>query len=70
MLVAILLAEHFKHDVIFLRPGTLRTPDLNIGGVLWEIKSPLGSGKKTMENNLRSARKQSVNIDRFLIEQA
>ena len=40
----------------------LRTPDLNINGELWEIKSPLGDGKKTMENNLRSARKQSVNI--------
>lgn len=62
MLVAILLAEYFKRDVIFLRPGVLGTPDLNIDGVLWEIKSPLGNSKKTIENNLRSARKQSSNI--------
>ncbi len=62
MSVALLLAEHFKMDVIFLRPGHQKTPDLDIGGVRWEIKSPLGNGKKTMENNLRSARKQSSNI--------
>ena len=28
----------------------------------WEIKSPLGKGKKTIENNLRAARKQSRNL--------
>lgn len=62
MLVAILLADYFKTDVMFLRPGCHKTPDLDIGGVLWEVKSPMGNGKKTMENNLRSARKQSLNI--------
>ncbi len=62
VLAAILLADHFRVDVTFLRPGRQRTPDLDIGGVLWEIKSPMGNGRKTMENNLRSARKQSSNI--------
>lgn len=62
MSVALLLAEYFKMDVIFLRPGHQKTPDLDIDGTLWEIKSPLGNAKKTMENNLRSARKQSSNI--------
>lgn len=62
MSVAIILADYFNADVTFLRPGRQKTPDLSISGVHWEIKSPLGNGKKTIENNLRSARKQSVNI--------
>jgi len=39
-----------------------RTPDVNINGILWEIKSPRGGGKKTIDNNFRTARKQSKNI--------
>lgn len=62
MSAAILLAEHFECNVIFLRPGRQRTPDVEVNGVKWEIKSPVGSGKKTMDNNLRSAEKQSSNI--------
>ena len=62
MSAAILLAEHFECNVIFLRPGRQRTPDIEVNGVKWEIKSPVGSGKKTMENNLRAARKQSSYI--------
>lgn len=62
MSAAILLAEHFECNVIFLRPGRQRTPDVEVNGVKWEIKSSVGSGKKTMENNLRAARKQSSYI--------
>lgn len=62
MSAAILLANYFRADVIFLRPGHQKTPDLQIGSSMWEIKSPSGDGKKTMENNLRTARKQSKNI--------
>lgn len=29
---------------------------------MWELKSPTGSGKKTMENNLRSANGQSRRV--------
>lgn len=60
---ALILAYHFKTDVVFLRPDIKkRTPDITVGDTRWEIKSPRGDGKKTIDNNLRSARKQSQNI--------
>jgi hypothetical protein len=59
---AIILANHFKKDIIFLRPQTSRTPDVDIAGTRWEIKSPLGQGKRTIDNNFREARGQSKNI--------
>ncbi len=59
---AIVLAYHFKTNVTFLRPERKKTPDVDINGVRWEIKSPKGNAKKTIENNLRTARKQSENI--------
>lgn len=46
MSAAILLAYHFKTDVIFLRPEAKRTPDIDVNGVRWEIKSPKGNAKK------------------------
>ena len=33
----------------------MRTPDISIDGVLWEIKSPTGSGKHTMKHTLQNA---------------
>ena len=42
-----------------MRPETKRTPDIDINGTKWEIKSPKGGAKKTIDNNLRTARKQS-----------
>lgn len=59
---ALILADHFKSDVVFLRPQTDKTPDIDVDGTKWEIKSPRGNSKKTIENNLRTARKQSRNI--------
>jgi hypothetical protein len=59
---ALILAVHFKTDVTFLRPQSRKTSDIEINGIKWEIKSPRGSSKKTIENNLRTARKQSRNI--------
>jgi hypothetical protein len=59
---ALILSKYFKSDVTFLRPKTDKTPDLEIKNIKWEIKSPRGDGKKTIENNLRGARKQSQNI--------
>lgn len=59
---ALILAYHFKSDVVFLRPGRKKTPDVDVNGIKWEIKSPRGNGKKTIDNNLRTARKQSYNI--------
>ena len=59
---ALILAYHFKTDVIFLRPERKKTPDVDVNGTKWEIKSPRGNGKKTIDNNLRAAHKQSRNI--------
>ncbi len=59
---ALILAYHFKTDVIFLRPERKKTPDIDVDGTKWEIKSPRGNGKKTIDNNLRAAHKQSRNI--------
>lgn len=59
---ALILASYFKSDVVFLRPQTDKTPDITVHDRNWEIKSPRGNGKKTIENNLRVARKQSLNI--------
>lgn len=59
---AILIANYFQTDIIFLRPSCQHTPDLNAKGVKWELKSPLGNGKNTIKNNLHSARKQSTNV--------
>lgn len=62
MSASIILANHFKTDIIFLRPTTNKTPDLDISGVIWELKSPIGNGKYTVQNNLREAKRQSSNI--------
>lgn len=55
-------AYHFRADVIFLRPERKKAPDVDIDGTKWEIKSPKGGGKKTIDNNLRAAHKQSRSI--------
>lgn len=54
--------DYFNSDIIFLRQSTHSTPDIDVNGKKWEIKSPLGNDKKTIENNLRAARKQSKNL--------
>jgi hypothetical protein len=61
---ALILAYYFKSDVSFLRPQVDKTPDIEVvtTGLRWEIKSPGGNGKKTIDNNFRTARKQSRNI--------
>ena len=62
MLAAILVAEYFKTDVVFLRPTPLKSPDLKISGQIWELKSPMGDGKNTIHNVFVTARHQSYNI--------
>lgn len=59
---ALILANYFKTDIVFLRPETHKAPDIDVSGVRWEIKSPRGNGKKTIDNNFRTARRQSRNI--------
>lgn len=59
---ALILAHHYKTDIVFLRPQANRTPDIDINGTKWEMKSPIGDGRKTIENNFRNARGQSCNV--------
>lgn len=49
-------------DVTFLAVGVEKSPDIMFRGKKWEIKSPKGSKRRTIENNIRVALKQSSNI--------
>lgn len=62
MSAALILANYFETDIIFLRPGHMKTPDLLINKEIWELKSPKGNSKNTIRNNIKGARKQSTNI--------
>ena len=56
-----LFAELGK-DIVFLRPSSIpgiHTPDILMDGLEWEIKCPEGKGKRTIEQNIRKAEKQS-----------
>jgi hypothetical protein len=59
------LASSIGYDVTFLVPNRrkgARTPDIEMNGLFWEIKSPSGKSSRTIENNLRLALRQSPNI--------
>ena len=62
MSAAILIADFLKTDVVFLRPTSLKSPDLLINSQIWELKSPVGNSKNTIKNNIHAARKQSLNL--------
>lgn len=52
-------------DIIFIDPSDIpnqHTPDIKMDGAEWEIKCPTGDSKRTIENNMRKAVKQSHNI--------
>lgn len=56
-----ILAEYFKSDLVFIRKGPSSSPDIKVvrTNQVWELKSPLGNGKRTIANNLRRASSQS-----------
>lgn len=59
------LATKVGNDITFLLPERrkdTKTPDIEMSGLYWEIKSPTGKSSRTIENNLRTAIKQSPNI--------
>jgi hypothetical protein len=59
------LATQLGYDITFLVPNrhkNAKTPDIEMAGVTWEIKSPKGKSSRTIENNLRMALHQSCNI--------
>ncbi len=61
---ALFLRKQGRH-VTFLAPKNqagVRTPDIIMDGLRWEIKSPQNAGARTIEHAVRSASKQSENI--------
>ncbi len=51
--------------VTFLAPKNqpgIKTPDIAMDGVNWEIKSPVSAGARSIEHAFRSAIKQSENV--------
>ena len=63
MFAARAMVAYFNTNVIFQkRFDTAKSADFKINNVIWEVKSPIGDGKRTMQNNLRIADGQSKNI--------
>ena len=63
--VAWILARHFGVNVEFLRPSEgykMKTADIVMNGLIWELKSPTGSSRMTVSNQFRRASKQSTHI--------
>jgi hypothetical protein len=51
-------------NIEFLVPSRtkgMKTPDLQMDGILWEMKSPIGKGKNTIQRTLKRAVAQSHN---------
>ena len=51
--------------VVFLAPQNkpgIKTPDIAMDGLRWEIKSPVSAGARSIEHAFRAAIKQSGNI--------
>jgi hypothetical protein len=59
-----LLSKHGK-SIEFIKPNMtkgVRSPDIQMDGLLWEIKSPKGKSKRTIEKQFHRASKQSKNL--------
>ncbi len=60
-----ILARHFNTVVEFLRPVEgykVKTADLAMNGLMWELKSPTGKGRTTVSNQFKRASKQSSHV--------
>ncbi|HEV2403706.1 MAG TPA: hypothetical protein VGS08_05920 [Candidatus Saccharimonadales bacterium] len=57
-----ILAEYFRANVEFIPTTNRNTPDYLINGVLWELKSPQGTGKNNIQRQLQYASHQSANV--------
>ena len=62
MSAALIVANHFKTDIVFLRPGPMKSPDLLVKSDLWELKSPRGNSKNTIHNVFVTSCKQSYYV--------
>lgn len=62
------VAKYFSKygfNIIFIKPSNikgLKSPDFEMGGRIWEIKSPITYSDTSFEDNYRKAMKQSKHI--------
>ncbi len=62
------VAKYFAElgkDIVFIPPSAIpgqHRPDILMDGVEWDIKCPEGSSKRTIENAIRTAVRQSKSI--------
>ncbi len=52
-------------NITFIKPSSIpnhHSPDILMDGLEWEMKAPIGSGKRNIEYNFRKAVAQSKNI--------
>ena len=52
-------------NIIFIPQSNIKNikrPDFEIAGEKWELKSPIGSSRRTLQNNIHKAQFQSKNI--------
>lgn len=59
---AFLLCDFLRADISFIQRQPTKSADFLINGRPWELKSPKGAGKRTIQRNLQTALKQSNNI--------
>lgn len=60
--IASILSRHFETDIEFVPRANQRTADFLINGMLWELKSPTGTGKNNVQRQLQEAHHQSKNV--------
>ena len=62
------VAKYFSNhgfDVVFIKPCNIKgvkSPDFEMGGRIWEIKSPITYSDTSFEDNYRKAMRQSKHI--------
>lgn len=62
MSAAYILLNYFRSDIRFIPRSNQKTPDLQIGGIAWELKAPTGSGRRNLQHVVSKALKQSQYI--------
>jgi hypothetical protein len=59
---ASIVAEYLRADAVFIARDSSKTPDVQIDGLEWGIKSPRGTSKHTIETQLKRASRQAAYV--------
>ena len=57
-----ILCEYFKCNIEIIPRGPMKSADFLIKGVFWELKSPTGGGKRTIQHQFSRGLKQARHI--------